>query len=157
MHRYAAVMDRSSGNLLYEAEAFRIRGAAFEVSRVMGHGFLEAVYQECLALEFTARGIPSRPTARLQLDYKGVLLQQTYTPDFICFDAIIVELRAVAGLTSEHRSQVLNYLNATGFKLGLLINFGAGPKAQVERFALSNGPRKHAETRGQESFGKPSA
>ena len=63
MHRYAAVMDRSSGNLLYEAEAFRIRGAAFEVSRVMGHGFLEAVYQECLALEFTARGIPSRPAS----------------------------------------------------------------------------------------------
>jgi len=62
-------MDGSSGNLLYEAEAFRIRGAAFEVSRVMGHGFLEAVYQECLALEFTARSIPFRPMPRLQLEY----------------------------------------------------------------------------------------
>lgn len=129
-------MDGSSGNLLYEAEAFRIRGAAFEVSRVMGHGFLEAVYQECLALEFTTRGIPFRPMPRLRLNYKGALLQQTYAPDFICFDAIIVELKAVAMLSPEHRSQVLNYLKATGLRLGLLINFGAGPKTQIERFAL---------------------
>jgi GxxExxY protein len=135
--------------LLYEREAYCIRGAAFEVSKTMGHGFLEAVYQECLALEFTSRGIPFRAVPKVQLSYKGMPLQQTYTPDFICYDTIIVELKAVAALASEHRSQVLNYLNATGMKLGLLINFGAGPKAQVERFALSTGPRKHAETRGR--------
>jgi len=122
--------------LLYEEEAFRIRGAAFEVSNAMGHGFLEAVYQECLALEFVARGIPFRPMPRLQLSYKGVPLQQTYTPDFICFDTIVVELKAMVALTPEHRSQVLNYLKATNLKLGLLINFGAGPKTQIERFAL---------------------
>jgi GxxExxY protein len=136
--------DAAPPTLLYEEETFSIRGAAFEVSKAMGPGFLEAVYQECLELEFAARGIPFRALPRVQLSYKGVPLQQTYTPDFICYDTIIVELKAVAALASEHRSQVLNYLNATGMKLGLLINFGAGPKAQVERFALSKRP---AETR----------
>jgi GxxExxY protein len=123
-------------DLLYEHEAYRIRGAAFEVAKAMGHGFLEAVYQECLALEFDARGIPFRAIPRLQLKYKGSELRQTYTPDFICFHTIIVELKAVTALIPEHRSQVLNYLKATNLGLGLLINFGAGPRAQVERFAL---------------------
>lgn len=102
----------------------------------MGHGFLEAVYQECLSMEFAARDIPFIPTPRLELTYKGARLRQTYTPDFICFEGIIVEIKALATLSAEHRSQVLNYLKATGLKLGLLINFGAGPKAQIERFAL---------------------
>lgn len=131
--------------LLYEREAFLIRGAAFSVGSGMGHGFLEAVYQECLALEFAVRGIAFRPKPRLELNYRGVVLEQTYSPDFICFDSIIVELKAVASLASDHRSQVLNYLNATGLKLGLLINFGAGPKVQIERFALE---RRPADIRG---------
>ena len=126
----------TSQGLLYEEEAYRIRGAAFEISNAMGHGFLEAVYQECLSIEFAARGVPFRATPRLALNYKGVPLRQTYTPDFICFDAIIVEIKATATLTPEHRSQVLNYLKATNLKLGLLVNFGAGPKTQIERFAL---------------------
>jgi GxxExxY protein len=121
----------------------------------MGHGFLEAVYQECLELEFAARGVPFQPRPRLRLTYCGTPLQQTYSPDFICFDAIVVELKAVSALTSEHRSQILNYLSATGLRLGLLVNFGAGPKAQIERFALTDGPRKHAEVRGQERRGPP--
>jgi len=126
----------TSQGLLYEEEAYRIRGAAFEISNAMGHGFLEAVYQECLSIEFAARGVPFRATPRLALNYKGTPLKQTYTPDFICFDAIIVEIKATATLTPEHRSQVLNYLKATNLKLGLLVNFGAGPKAKIERFAL---------------------
>ena len=129
-------MDDGSGSLLYDAETFRIRGAAFEVRRVMGHGFLEAVYQECLTMEFATRAIPFVPKPRLELSYKGARLRQTYSPDFICFGAIVVEIKALATLTAEHRSQVLNYLKATGFRLGLLINFGAGPRAQIERFAL---------------------
>lgn len=128
--------EDGSGKLIYEAEAFRIRGAAFEVCKVMGHGFLEAVYQECLALEFAARGIPFAQAPRLGLSYKGTALQQSYVPDFVCFNAIVVEIKALAALAPEHRAQVLNYLKATGLKLGLLINFGAGPKAQIERFAL---------------------
>lgn len=141
-------MGDHTGRLVYEAEAFRIRGAAFAVGSEMGHGFLEAVYQECLGLEFAARGIPFRATPRLQLTYRGVALRQTYSPDFICFETIVVELKAVATLTSEHRSQVLNYLNATRYALGLLVNFGAGPRVQIERFALNIRPRMHADVRG---------
>ena len=99
----------------------------------MGAGFLEAVYQECVALEFSARGIPFVALQPLQLSYKGHVLQQVYQPDFICFEKIVVELKAVQRLAPEHRAQVLNYLNATGMRVGLLVNFGASPKAEIER------------------------
>jgi len=119
--------------MLYAAEVFQIQGAIFEVNRLMGAGFLEAVYQECLALEFNARRIPFAMQKPLALTYKGQLLRQSYVADFVCFDTIIVELKAVRELGPEHRAQVLNYLNATGFKLGLLVNFGSAPKARIER------------------------
>jgi GxxExxY protein len=99
----------------------------------MGSGFLEAVYQECLALEFAARAIPFSATPILSLNYKGAPLRQTYVPDFVCFDAIIVELKAVREIAPEHRAQVLNYLKATNLKLGLLVNFGGASKARIER------------------------
>ena len=117
-------------------EAYRIQGAVFEVSRQMGTGFLEAVYQECLSMEFDARGIPFVAEPALALAYKGTTLRQVYRPDFICFGAVIVELKAVRELTPEHRGQVLNYLNATGLQLGLLVNFGCAPKARIERLVL---------------------
>ena len=121
------------GRLLFEDETFQIRSAIFEVNREMGAGFLEAVYQECLALEFTARGIPFAALKPLRLAYKGQVLQQVYQPDFICFDKIIVELKAVQRLAPEHRAQVLNYLQATDLSVGLLVNFAASPKAEIER------------------------
>ena len=121
---------------LYPDEVFRIRGAIFEVNREMGSGFLEGVYQECLAFEFDARGIPFMATPSLPLTYKGRLLAKTYMPDFVCFSKIIIELKAVSALAAEHRSQVLNYLNAGGFRVGLLVNFGSTPKAQIERLVL---------------------
>ena len=117
-------------------EVFRIQGAIFEVNRQMGAGFLEAVYQECLSLEFAVRGIPFVAQPRLGLRYKGAALQQTYSPDFICFGSIILELKALTGLASEHRAQVLNYLKASGLRLGLLVNIGCAPKARIERLAL---------------------
>jgi GxxExxY protein len=119
--------------LLYAAEVYAIQGAIYEVNRQMGSGFLEAVYQECLAIEFAARGIPFVANKVLSLTYKGRLLRQTYVADFVCFDAIIIELKAVRDLAPEHRAQVLNYLAATGLKLGLLVNFGSAPKARIER------------------------
>ena len=122
--------------LLYADEVFRIQGAIFEVNREMGIGFLEAVYQEFLALEFTRRGIPFITSKPLKLSYKGEQLRQTYQPDFVCFDRIIVELKALRELAPEHRAQVLNYLKASGMRLGLLVNFGASPKARIERFVL---------------------
>ncbi len=125
----------SDAHLLYPSEVFQIQGAVFEVNRIMGRGFLEAVYQECLALEFSARGIPFRETPQLRLSYKAANLKQTYVPDFICFEAIIVELKASREVAPEHRAQVLNYLRATGLQVGLLVNFG-GAKASVQRLVL---------------------
>ena len=126
-------MRGDTSGLVYADEVFRIQGAIFEVNRQMGPGFLEAVYQECLALEFAEREIPFVAGRSLPLSYKGRPLRQTYIADFICFDAVIVELKAVRELTPEHRAQVLNYLAASGLKLGLLVNFGSARKAQIER------------------------
>ena len=122
--------------LIYKEESYRIIGACFEVYKEKGCGFLEAVYQECLECEFEIQGMLFVPQKPLALSYKGRPLKQRYTADFICFDKIIVELKAVSALADEHRSQVLNYLNATGFKLGLLVNFGHHPKLEYERIVL---------------------
>ena len=129
-------MESANDQLLFPDEVYAIQGAVFEVNRTMGSGFLEAVYQECLCLEFSNRGVPFVATPSLKLKYKGNALKQTYVPDFICYDGIIVELKATRELTSEHRAQVLNYLKATGLRLGLLVNFGAFPKARVERLVV---------------------
>jgi GxxExxY protein len=125
----------SHGSLLHAEETFRIRGAVFDVHSTLGSGFLEAVYQECLALEFADRTIPFRAQQALGLEYKGRRLRQTYAPDFVCFDKIIVELKVVREIAPEHRAQVINYLRASGMKVGLLVNFGAA-EAKIERFAL---------------------
>ncbi len=122
--------------LLYEEETFAIRGAAFEVYREMGSGFLEAVYQECLEKELQSRNIPYQAQQELRLTYKGACLSQTYKPDLICFGKIIVEIKAVKEIAPEHKAQLLNYLKASQLKLGLLINFGSHPKAQIERIIL---------------------
>src|SRR5262245_50070906 len=119
--------------IIYPDESYRIVGACFEVYNELGCGFLEAVYQESLTLEMETCGIPFRPKEDLQLRYKQRLLKQSYQPDFICFDRIILEIKAVSGLTDEHRAQVHNYLKATGFRLGILANFGHYPKLQHER------------------------
>ena len=119
--------------LKFADKSYRIRGAVFEVYREMGCGFLEAVYQECLEKEFASQGIPFTPQRELMLRYKGDLLRQTYRPDFVCYDLIIVEIKAVKELTNEHRAQVHNYLKATGLGLGLLVNFGHHPLVEIER------------------------
>ena len=126
-----------NGEFLYKEEAFRIRGAIFTVYRTMGAGFLEAVYQECLAIEFSRQGIAFDALKPLSLSYAGEPLRQTYVADFICYDRIIVELKTVRAIAPEHRAQVINYLRATDMKLGLLVNFGATPRVEIERFALS--------------------
>ena len=119
--------------LISEDETFRIRGAIFEVYREMGCGFLEAVYQECLEKEMHQKQIPFVALRELMLQYKGEPLEQKYKPDFICFERIIVELKAVKELTAEHRAQIHNYLKATGLEVGLLVNFGHYPKVEIER------------------------
>jgi GxxExxY protein len=119
--------------LLYAEETYAIRGAIFEVYRELGSGFLEAVYQECLEIEFKRRNLPFHPQRELRLRYKDEPLIQTYKPDFVCFGKIIVELKAVKELTSDYEAQLMNYLKATGLRLGLLANFGSHPEAEIER------------------------
>ena len=122
--------------LLYAEESHAIRGAIFDVYQEMGSCFLESVYEECLEKEFNRRKLPCVPRVELKLTYKGELLLQTYKPDFVCFGKIIVELKAVKAIAPEHEAQLLNDLKATGMGLGLLVNFGSYPNAEVERRVL---------------------
>ncbi len=124
-----------NNELIYPGESYQIMGACFEVYKEKGCGFLEPVYQECLANELESQSIPFSEKPKLHLDYKGRLLKQTYEPDFICFEKIILEIKAVQVLRDEHRAQILNYLRATKLRLGLLVNFGHFPKLEYERFA----------------------
>ena len=121
--------------IIYKSESYAIIGACFEVYNEKNCGFLEPVYQECLGIEFEHQRIPAIAKPSLALSYRGRTLKQTYEPDYICCGKIIVELKAVSGFTDEHRAQLLNYLRATGFELGLLLNFGHYPKLEYERIA----------------------
>ncbi len=112
-------------NLIYEQETYKIIGAAMEVHSTLGSGFLEAVYQEALAIEFEKRSIPFKKEKRLEISYKDQKLSKYYEADFICYDKIIVETKAIKELSGIDEAQVINYLKATGLKIGLLINFGA--------------------------------
>lgn len=119
--------------LYYKQESFNITGAAMHVYNTLGPGFLEAVYQEALELEFVKRNILYEREKELTISYDGIVLKQTYRADFVCYDNIIVELKAVSHLDDSHRSQVFNYLKATGLKLGLLFNFGNANGLEFER------------------------
>ena len=124
--------------LLFKDECYAIQGAVFDVYREMGCGFLESVYQECLEREFRFRQLPFEAQKELAISYKGDNLTQTYKPDFICYGQIIVELKAVKAIANEHKAQLLNYLKATDLELGLLVNFGMYPKAEIVRIANTN-------------------
>ena len=128
-------MPDMNRQLIFPEECYSIRGAVYEVYREMGNGFKEEVYQQCLERELAVRGIPFDAKKELRVFYKGVPIEKTYIPDFHCYEKIIVEIKAVESLTKEHRSQLMNYLRLTGSKLGLLVNFGAYPKAVVEQWA----------------------
>ena len=110
--------------MILKKEAYNIIGACMEVHSILGQGFLESVYQEALAIEFEKRKIPFVKEKKLEIEYKDVKLEKYYIADFICYDNIIVELKALTDLTSNETSQVLNYLTITGYSLALLVNFG---------------------------------
>jgi len=130
-----------------DRETFAIIGAAMEVDRQLGHGFLQLVYQTALALEFQDRGIPYAAEVALPIKYKGKLLTCTYRADFICFKNVIVETKAIAQLTGADDAQLINQLKATGFHRGLLLNFGA-PSLEHRRLVsgLSDDLRKSAQS-----------
>lgn len=122
--------------LLYKVEVYNIVGAAMEVYNQLGNGFLEAVYQEALALELQLRDIPFIEHPPLELCYKGKILHRHYIPDMLLYDKIIVELKAISILGNNEQAQLLHYLKATGLRLGLLINFGSKMKLEWERKIL---------------------
>lgn len=123
-------------DMLYKEEAYQIMGACFEVYKEKGCGFLEEVYQEALEMELEFQGIPFSSRQEIQLYYKGREMKRRYVPDFLIAGKIIVEIKAVDKLADKHRAQVLNYVNATGLELGLLVNFGHYPKVEWERMVL---------------------
>lgn len=125
----------SNQELLYKDECYKIVGACMEVHSNLGCGFLEPVYQEALAFEFQNREIPFEREKEFEIKYKGYAISKTYKVDFLCYEHIIVELKALSQLTSDHISQVLNYLKASQLKLGLLVNFGIS-SLQHERIIL---------------------
>ena len=125
-------MDRKIIKLVYKEESYKIIGACLEVHNELGPGFLEPVYQEALEVELTNQNIPFQREVPLPIKYKESVLNKSYIADFILFEKIILELKALDALSTVHESQVLNYLKATGFKLGILVNFGQ-PKLQYKR------------------------
>ncbi len=122
--------------IYYKEESYKIVGAAMHVYNQLGIGFLEPVYQEALEIELQRRGIPYEREKELTIMYDGMQLKQTYRADFVCYHHIIVELKAVSALDNVHRAQVHNYLKATGYKLGILINFGASSALDYERIVV---------------------
>ena len=111
--------------LLYAEESFKINGAIYEVHKTLGPGLLEKVYQEALEKELKFQGIPFEREKSFTITYKGEELEQKYIADFVIYDKIVVELKAVEELLPVHKAQVINYLAITGLKLGLLVNFNA--------------------------------
>ena len=122
-------------NLIFEEETYAIRGAIYEVYKTLGDGFLEGVYQEAMEMELAERGIPFKSQEDIKITYKGKQLRQAYRADIICFDKIILELKAVKQLLPEHQAQLQNYLRATGMKLGLLVNFCNHDGVEIRRIA----------------------
>ena len=123
-------------DILYKEESYSIMGACFEVYKEMGCGMKERVYHECLEREFRSKQLPAVHEPKVQLAYKGETLSQQLIPDFIAYQKIIIELKAEKKITDQHRAQVHHYLRATGFKLGLLVNFGHHPRLEWERIVL---------------------
>lgn len=120
-------------NFIYKEEGASIIGAAMEVHRTLGCGFLEKVYQEALEIELKSRCIPTEREKLIYITYKGIPLAQPYKADFVCHNDIILELKAVSKLDDVHRAQIVNYLKASGYQVSYLFNFGE-TRLKFERF-----------------------
>ena len=123
--------------IVYKNESYQIVGACFEVYNDTGSGFLEPVYQECLEIEFEIRRIPYESQKKLMFEYKDRELKKEYIPDFVCFNEIIVEIKAVSKLTDDHYAQTINYLHLAGIEVGLLVNFGHFPSLEFKRLMIN--------------------
>lgn len=116
-------MENEKDKMIFPHEAYEIIGAAMEVHNTLGQGFLESVYQEALEIEMSKREIPFSSQTKIQIHYKDIPMEHYFVVDFVCYDKIIVELKSVSAILPEHEAQIINYLRATGFKLGILLNF----------------------------------
>ncbi|MCB9894159.1 MAG: GxxExxY protein [Planctomycetes bacterium] len=132
-----AAKNGDSEGLLLKDEVYAVIGAAIEVHRELGHGFLEAVYDECLGYEFVDREIPHESQPEVGIRFKQRVCKKKYVPDYVCFGQIVVEIKAMKALTEVEEAQLINYLRATGKPVGLLINFGARGKLEWKRMALT--------------------
>lgn len=130
-------MNDSCQSAKKDPRTYAVIGAAMEVHRQLGGGFLEAVYQEALAMELEARNVPFLREKELPVVYKGQVLSTSYRADFVCYDSVIIETKALSKLSGTEEAQIINYLKATGLEVGLLINFG-GPSLEFKRFVLTN-------------------
>ena len=122
--------------LLLKEEVYAIVGAAMDVHRELRGGYLEAVYQEGMELELEMRGVPFVPQAEIVIRYKGIPLKKFYVADFLCYGQVIVEIKVMERLTSRETAQLLNYLHATGLRVGVLLNFGNPLRLEWERYVL---------------------
>jgi GxxExxY protein len=122
--------------IIFKEEVYAIVGAAMDMYWQLGRGFLEPVYQEALGIEFRRRRIPFEAQQDIVILYKGEALEKTYIADFICYEKIIVELKALEGLCGRDLGQLLNYMKATRFNLGLLINFGSPVRLEWHRYVI---------------------
>ncbi|HEY4245875.1 MAG TPA: GxxExxY protein [Lacunisphaera sp.] len=125
--------------IVHEKESYAVMGACFTVYKDKGCGLTESIYQECVEIEFEYLNLPMSAQPQLPVIYRGRTLKHRFIPDFICYGKVILEIKAVSKLTDEHRAQVLNYVHATGYELGLLVNFGHHPKIEYERIANTRG------------------
>jgi GxxExxY protein len=126
------------GEILYKEESYEVIGACFEVYKEKGAGFVEPIYHECLEIEFELRGVPAVHHPGLALSYKGRPLKRNYEADFVAYSKVLLEVKAQKSLDDSHRAQVINYLKATGMKLGILVNFGRIGGLEWERIVLAD-------------------
>jgi len=120
-------------DIFYKNECYEIYGCIYSVNRKLGAGFLEAVYQEALEIELRKKSIPFVSQQELEILYDGIPLKSKFIVDLVCYEKIIIELKAVSKLNNQHRAQLMNYMTATNYKLGLLVNFNSYPKSEIVR------------------------
>ena len=125
--------EQKEKDILFKDEGYKIYSCIYAVNKKLGTGFLEAVYQEALEIELQRENIPFVSQQELEILYDGIPLTKKYVADIVCYDKIIIEIKAVSKITNQHKAQLMNYLSATGFRLGLLVNFHSFPKAEIIR------------------------
>ena len=129
---------RGMSEILYKEESYQLMGVCFEVYKENGSGFVEPIYHECLEIEFELQGVPAVHHPHLPLTYKGRPLKRSHQADFVVYGKILLEVKAAKALDDNHRAQVVNYLKATGLKLGILVNYGRIGGLEWERIVLAD-------------------